>query len=90
MQLYSEMACKFIKQNLLSLWALYNAALYFQKSTYITNSIELSWSWEAASCAATEEFPNILRNPMVHCRVHTSPPPVPTLSKINSGHTIPY
>jgi hypothetical protein len=30
------------------------------------NSIELNPSWEAASRSATEELPNILRNPKVH------------------------
>jgi hypothetical protein len=30
--------------------------------------MELSSSWEAASRSATPGFPNILRNPMVHCR----------------------
>jgi hypothetical protein len=31
---------------------------------------ELSPSGEAASCAATQERPSILRNPKVHHRVH--------------------
>jgi hypothetical protein len=49
----------------------------------ITNFMELSPSWEAASCAATQEFPNILWDPNTHCRVQTSPPLVPFLCQIN-------
>jgi hypothetical protein len=36
------------------------------KINSITNSMELSPSWEAASCAAIQEFSNILCNPKVH------------------------
>jgi hypothetical protein len=32
--------------------------------------MELSPAWEAASCAANQEFPNILWNPNVHYRVN--------------------
>jgi hypothetical protein len=33
---------------------------------YLTNSMEMSPSWEAASCSVIPEFPNILWNPKVH------------------------
>jgi hypothetical protein len=47
--------------------------------------MELSPFREAASCATTQEFPNILCSR----KVNKSPPPVPILSQINPVHTTP-
>jgi hypothetical protein len=57
-------------------------------SYIVTNFIELSPSWEPASCAATQEVPNILWNPKINCFTRALPL-VPMLSQINPVHTTP-
>jgi hypothetical protein len=50
---------------------------------------ELSPSWEAANCTASQELPSSLWNPKVHCRVRKSNPLLPILSQIDPIHSIP-
>jgi hypothetical protein len=57
--------------------------------TKLTNFMELGPSWEAASCAATQELPSILWTPAVHCHVLQEPSTGPILSQINPVHTTP-
>jgi hypothetical protein len=49
--------------------------------------MELSPSWEAANCAATQELPSILWNSKIHDRVHKRPLLVHNLSQIIPVHT---
>jgi hypothetical protein len=51
--------------------------------------MEFSPSWEAASCASAEQFPNILWNPKVRYRVRKRPSLVPILSQMNPALSTP-
>ena len=60
---------------MLSLWTV--------KFYYLNNSMEEGHSWEANSSSASQEISRFFWYPGVHCRVHRSPPLVPTLSQTN-------
>jgi hypothetical protein len=50
---------------------------------YLTNFMELSPSWEAVNCVATQEFSSTLWNPKVHHHIYKSLQLVSVLSQIN-------
>jgi hypothetical protein len=47
--------------------------------------MRLGPSWEGASCAASQELPNISRKPKVHYRVHKTPAESHTTQTYNSN-----
>jgi hypothetical protein len=57
--------------------------------TYKTELTSWRWVLLEKPLVAQLLFPNILRNPKVHYRVHKNPPLVPILSQINPVHTTP-
>jgi hypothetical protein len=80
-----------VKSVLTSCWVhnLWVAAFRTSRKRHgpVYNQLELSPSWEANSCAPTQEIPCILCKPKVHYRVHKRQPLVSILRPMNPIQT---
>ena len=71
-----------------SLWGINKMYTVAVKIGYLLNylltySIEQSPSWEPNRFSASQEIPQILQKPKVHCRNHKCSPPFPILSHLD-------
>jgi len=57
---------------------------------YLTSSVQQKPSWEAGSRSAGQGILLLFWNTKAHCRVHSIPPLIPILGRLNPVHTVSH